>query len=402
MTYDVAAVRAQYPALADGRAWLDGAAGTQVPNAVIDAVAEAYRGGLANQGALFPASRRASGIVAQARCAVADLVGAQDSAGVVLGPTMTALTYRLAAALAQTWRPGDEVVLTQLDHDANLRPWAQAARRAGAVVRMAALDPATGTLPVASVTTLLSERTRLVAVTAASNVLGTLPDVPAITAAARAVGALSYVDGVHHCPHAVVDVAALGADLYVTSAYKWAGPYVAAVVAADPAVLEAVHPDRLLPAPDTVPERFELGTNPFAPLAGTVAAVEHLASLGEGAGGSRRQRLLTSRAAAVAHEQDLGRQMLAGLAGMDHVTLYGPSTGRTPTALFRLAGRTPAEIAAALDRMGVNVWHGHSYAWEALGALGLRESGGAVRAGLNHYNDAEDVQRLLTAVADLA
>ncbi|MGH3936891.1 MAG: aminotransferase class V-fold PLP-dependent enzyme, partial [Pseudonocardiaceae bacterium] len=217
-------VRAQYPALGDGRAWLDGAAGTQVPQAVIDAVAKTYRTGVSNQGAPFDASSRGTEIVTQARRAVADLVGAADPSGVVFGPTMTALTYRFAATLGATWRSGDEIVVSQLDHDANIRPWVQAAQRARVIVRTAKVDPRTTELPVDAIRALLGDRTKLVAFTAASNLVGTCPDVAAITAAARTVGAISFVDGVHHAPHAHVDLATLGADLYATSAYKWAGP----------------------------------------------------------------------------------------------------------------------------------------------------------------------------------
>ncbi len=400
--FDVVGVRGQYPALGDGRVWLDGAAGTQVPQVVIDAVARTYRTGVSNQGAPFEASSRGTEIVAQARSAVADLVGAADPRGVVFGPTMTALTYRFAAALGATWRTGDEIVVTQLDHDANVRPWVQAARRAGVTVRIAAVDPRTVELPVDGVRTLLGNRTRLVAVTAASNLIGTRPDVPAITAAARAVGAVSFVDGVHHTPHAHVDLAALGADLYATSAYKWAGPHLAAVVAADPGLLEGLHPDRLLPSPDTVPERFELGTNPFASLAGVVAAVAHLAGLSDAARGTRRERLAISRRAAGVHEDALGSRMLAGLAATPGVTLYGSLSERTPTAYFRLAGRVPADVAEALSARGINCWHGYAYAWELAGALGLREGGGAVRTSVNFYNTAAEVDRLLDAVRALA
>ncbi|MGH3999719.1 MAG: cysteine desulfurase-like protein [Pseudonocardiaceae bacterium] len=400
--YDVAAVRAQYPALADGRAWLDGAAGTQVPQAVIDAVAQTYRTGVSNQGAPFEASCRGTEIVTQARRAVADLVGVVDPCGVVFGPTMTALTYRFAAALGATWRSGDEIVVTQLDHDANVRPWVQAARRAKATVWTAKVDPRTAELPLEGIRALLGERTKLVAFTAASNLVGTRPDVTAITAAAREVGAISFVDGVHHTTHTHVDLAALGADLYATSAYKWAGPHLAAVVAADPGLLEGLHPDRLLPSPDTVPERFELGTNPFAALSGVVAAVEHLAGLDDSARGTRRERLAISRRAAGAHEDALGSRMLAGLATMPALTLYGPSSERTPTAYFRLAAKAPADVAAALSARGINCWHGYAYAWELADALGLRESGGAVRASLNFYSTAAEVDRLLDAVAELA
>src|SRR6185312_925881 len=220
MAFDVGRVRAVYPALADGYAYLDGAAGTQLPEPVIDATAEAYRAGLGTSGGAFPASRRSDAITAQCRQAVADLVGGQPE-GVILGPNMTTLTYRLAGTLAADWGPGDEVVVTRLDHDANVRPWVQAATRAGATVRWADVRLPEGDLQTAQLAELISERTRLVAVTAASNVIGTRPDVAAITALARAAGALSYVDGVHATPHGPVDVRELGADFYVTSSYKW-------------------------------------------------------------------------------------------------------------------------------------------------------------------------------------
>lgn len=401
MGYDVAAVRTQYPALADGRAWLDGAAGTQVPQCVIDAVADTYRVGVSNQGAPFPSSARSSGIVAQARQAVADLVGAPDPRGVVFGPSMTALTYRFAAALSAGWQPGEEIVVTQLDHDANLRPWVQAAQRAGVTVRMAPVDPGTGALPARHVIDLIGPRTRLVALTAASNLIGTRPDVAAMTAAAAAAGAVSYVDGVHHCPHSHVDVTALGADLYATSAYKWSGPHLAAVVAADTELLERLHPDKLVPSPQTVPERFELGTNPFASLAGLVAAVEHLAGLEPQAAGGIRQRLAISRGAAVAHEEWLDRLLLDGLVRLPGVTLFGPRDKRTPTAYFRLAGHTPPDLAEALAARGINCSSGHAYAWELSGALGLRDGGGAVRVSLSHYSHHADVERFLAAVGEL-
>jgi cysteine desulfurase family protein (TIGR01976 family) len=402
MAYDVAAVRAHYPALADGRAWLDGAAGTQVPQVVIDAVTQTYRMGVSNQGAPFEASRRAGEIVAQARAAVADLLGAPDPRGVVFGPTMTALTYRFASALAATWRAGDEIVVTQLDHDANIRPWVQAACRAGVTVRIAEVDPHTAELPPERICALLGARTRLVAVTAASNLVGTCPEVSAITAAARSVGAVSFVDGVHHTPHRLVDLAALGADLYATSAYKWTGPPVSAVVAADPRVLENLHPDRLLPSPDTVPERFELGSNPFAALAGVVAAVEHLAGLDPDARGTRRERLVSSWRAAARHEDTLGTRMIEGMQEIRGVTRYGRPSKRTPTVYFRIRGESPAQSAAALAARGINCWHGYAYAWELAGALGVRERGGAVRASANFYTTEAEVDRLLDVVATLA
>jgi cysteine desulfurase family protein (TIGR01976 family) len=404
VTFDVNRVRAAYPALSDGFAYLDGAAGTQVPATVIEAIADAYRSGIGNVGGTFPASGRSGAIVAECRQALADLTGASPD-GVVLGPNMTTLTYRLAEALSRRWEPGDEVVVSRLDHDANIRPWVQAAARRGATVRWAEVDLATTELPAAQYGELLSERTRLVAVTAASNVVGTRPDLAAIAAAAHAAGALVYVDGVHATPHIPVDVAAFGADFYATSAYKWSGPHIGTVVA-DPALLDSLHPDKLAPAPAGVPGRFERGTAAFADLAGAAAAVEHLASLAPGPGtspgGSRRQRVLASMAAVEDYETRLFARLLDGLDAMEHVTSYGRAARRAPTAFFTVAGQTPKQVAEHLAARQVNVWNGDNYAWELAGALGLRDSGGAVRAGLVHYNDQADVDRLLAAVAELA
>ncbi|HYB17758.1 MAG TPA: cysteine desulfurase-like protein [Streptosporangiaceae bacterium] len=406
MTLDVSRVRAAYPALSDGYAYLDGAAGTQVPAKVIEAIADAYRSGIGNAGGAFPASGRADGIVAECRRALADLTGA-DPQGVILGPNMTTLTYRLADTLSRRWGPGDEVVVSRLDHDANIRPWVQAAARSGATVRWAEVDISTAELPAAQYAGLLSERTRLVAVTAASNIVGTRPDVAPIATAAHSVGALCYVDGVHATPHVPVDVRSLGADFYATSAYKWSGPHIGTVVA-DPALLETLHPDKLAPAPAGVPGRFERGTAAFADLAGVVAAVEHLAELGPpptspaSPSGTRRQRVLASMAAVEQYEGQLFTRLLGGLAQMRHVTLYGNAARRAPTAFFTVTGYTPRQVAERLAARKINVWNGDNYAWELTGAFGLRGSGGGVRAGLVHYNDEAEVDRLLAAVAELA
>jgi cysteine desulfurase family protein (TIGR01976 family) len=400
VSFDVSRVRAAYPALSDGYAYLDGAAGTQVPSAVIEAIADAYRAGIGNAGGAFPASGRSDAILAECRRAVADLTGAVAD-GVILGPNMTTLTYRLAETLSRQWGPGDEVVVSRLDHDANVRPWVQAAARRGAIVRWAEVDISTAELPAGQYAELLSERTRLVAVTAASNIVGTRPDVAAIAAAAHAVGALCYVDGVHATPHVPVDVGALGADFYATSAYKWSGPHIGTVVA-DPGLLETLSPDKLVPAPGGVPGRFERGTPGFADLAGVAAAVDHLASLDPEATGSRRKRLQASMAAVERYETELFARLLGGLSAMGHVTLYGKAARRAPTAFFTVAGYSPREVAERLAARQVNVWNGDNYAWELAGAFGLRDSGGAVRAGLVHYNDGSEVDRLLAAVAELA
>jgi cysteine desulfurase family protein (TIGR01976 family) len=400
-------VRARYPALADGHAYLDGAAGTQVPAAVIEAIAAAYRAGIGNLGGAFAASGRSYAIVAAARAAVADLVGAAPE-GVVFGPSATALAYRIAEALSRAWTAGDDIVVSRLDHDSNVRPWIQAAGRAGVTVKWAEVDLVTGELPAAQYAELVGPRTRLVAVTAASNAIGTRPDVAAIASCAHAMGALCYVDGVHATPHLPVDVAALGADFYTTSAYKWSGPHVAAAVAG-PELLETVWPDKLAPSSNAVPWRFERGTLPFADLAGLTAAVDHLAGLAVhpasaatpvSPAASRRERVLASMAAVEAHEAELFARLLGGLAELDRVTLYGKAARRAPTAFFSVAGVTPRAVAEHLAARGVNVWDGDNYAYELCTALGL-EPDDAVRAGLVHYNDASDVDRLLTGLAEL-
>lgn len=399
MTFDIERVRAAYPALRDGYAYLDGAAGTQTPDSVIDAIAGAYRGGLGNLGGEFPASHRSGDVVMACRAALAALTGGEPE-GVILGPNMTTLTYRLAGTIAKDWQPGDEIVVSRLDHDANVRPWTQVAERAGVTVRWAEVDKSTAELRAEQYRSLIGDRTRLVAVTAASNAIGTRPQVPVIAKLAHKVGALIYVDGVHATPHIPVDVRQFDADFYATSAYKWSGPHIGAVIAT-PEVLQTLRPDKLDPAPSTVPERFERGTLPFADLAGVTAAVEHLASLDTEATGSLRDRVQRSMTAVEEYETALFKQLLDGLAAMDHVILHGSAERRAPTAFFDVRGRRPVEVAARLAQRRVNVWAGTNYAVELCRALGLGDAG-AVRAGLVHYNDASDVQRLLDGVRELA
>jgi cysteine desulfurase family protein (TIGR01976 family) len=268
-------------------------------------------------------------------------------------------------------------------------------------VRWAEVDPETGQLSADQYDGLLGERTRLVAVTAASNILGIRPDVASITAKAHAVGALTYVDGVHATPHGPTSVAELGADFYATSAYKWSGPHLGVVVA-EPGLLETLRPEKLVPSDDSVPHRFEMGTTPFADLAGLTAAVDHLAALDSEAAGDRRERVLASLAAAEAHELELFGGLLRGLEELPGVTVYGRAPRRTATAYFTVAGIGPERVAERLAEQRINVWSGHCYAWELTGALGIRDEGSAVRAGLVHYNDETDVERLLVAVAEIA
>jgi cysteine desulfurase family protein (TIGR01976 family) len=378
--------RDRFPGLDDGWARLDGPAGSQMVDSAIEAVAGWMRSGdAANHGGAFRAAQRTDALVAGTRATVARLLVA-DPRGIVFGASMTALTMRFAAAVGRTLGPGDEIVCTRLDHDANVAPWLIAAERAQARVRFADPTPETLELPASAVEAVLGPRTRWVAVTAASNAVGSIPDLPGIVAAARRAGARVFVDAVHATPHRPLDFAALGCDALACSAYKWYGPHVA-VLAADPVLLAELTPDKLRPSPDSVPERWELGTLPFEALAGVRAAAEFLLTL--------------DRAALRAHEDALLHAMLAGLAAIDGVTLYGGARERTPTVMFTVAGHTPQAVAAALARERVAVWDGNYYALELLSHLGL-EPAGAVRAGALAYNDADDVRRLVEGVARIA
>jgi len=392
-------IRAEFPALRDGRAALDGAAGTQLPSAVIDAVVIAMRAAMANVHGAFPGSQRSTETVDAARRAVADLVGG-SSDGVVLGPNMTTLTFMIADTLSRSWGPGDEIVVTSLDHDANIRPWVLAAQRAGATVRWAEFDVDSGELPVRAFDGVIGERTRLVAVTAASNAIGTRPDVRVIADRAHEAGALTYVDGVHATPHGPSDMIALGADLYACSSYKWFGPHAGAVIA-DPALLASLKPRKLVPSPDAGPERFERGTASFEQLAGVAAAVDWIAGLTDETG-SRRERVLAAMGAIERYLDELATFARDGLTAIDGVRVLGAAARRTSTISFTVRGVSPADVAAALNREGVNVWDGDNYAYELMDRLGLGDSGGAVRASLVLYNDRSDVRRLVDAVAQVA
>jgi cysteine desulfurase family protein (TIGR01976 family) len=393
--YDLPALRDRFPALKAGFAHFDGPGGSQVPDAVADAVARTLTAPLANRGRVTEAERAADKIVLDARAAVGDLLGA-DPGGIVFGRSMTALTFDMARTVASTWGPGDEVVVTRIDHDANIRPWVLAAEAVGATVRWADFDPATAELTEDDIAAVLTPHTRLVAVTAASNLLGTRPPVRAIADLAHAAGALVYVDGVHHTAHAAVHMQALGADLYACSPYKFLGPH-CGVLAGDPALLATLRPAKLAPSTDDVPERFELGTLPYELLAGTTAAVDFLAGIAGGAG-SRRERLLVSMAAVEAHEDALRARIEERLAELPGVTVFSKAAHRTPTLLVGLGGREQ-EAYAFLAERGVNAPAGTFYALEASRRLGLGDAG-ALRIGLAPYVDDADVDRLLDAMGE--
>ncbi|MBA4085451.1 cysteine desulfurase-like protein [Janibacter terrae] len=395
MPLDVAALRTAFPSLTSGIAHFDGPGGTQTPAVVGEAIVRTLTGPLSNRGTSVLSEQRAEESVAAFRGAMADLLGA-DPRGIVHGRSATQLTFDVARTMAKGWGPGDEVVVTELDHDCNVRPWIIAAESVGATVRWLRLDPTTAELDLSTLD-VISERTRVVAVTGASNLLGTRPPVAAIAERAHAAGALVHVDGVHLTAHAAVDVAALGADLYVCSPYKFFGPHGAAL-AASPDLLETLRPDKLLPSSDAVPERFELGTLPYEQLAGASAAVDFIADLVP-EGPSRRERLVAAHSLVHQHESGLRARVESGLANLgDRVVLHSRAADRTPTLFMTFPGRDARRVAAALADRDVLAPAGTFYAYETFRTLGLDVDCG-LRVGVAPYTDDADVDRLLDGLA---
>lgn len=397
MPYDIAALRAQFPALQAGCAHFDGPGGTQTPLPVIEAMARALAEPLSNRGQQTRGERNAEAAVVEARRALGDLLGA-DPRGIVLGRSATQLAYDFSRTLARTWSPGDEVVVTRLDHDSNIRPWVQAAERAGATVRWADFDPETGELTAEHVRAVLSERTRLVAVTAASNLIGTRPPVADIASDVHEIGGLVYVDGVHYAAHQYPEIAGLDADFFACSPYKFFGPHMGAL-ASRPELLETLRPDKLLPASDEVPERFEFGTLPYELLAGSTAAVDFIAELGGRPQSARQPRLAAAFEQVAEHEEGLRLRIEKELAGMDRVTLHSRAADRTPTLLLSLDGASTEAAYRHLAARDVDAPSGSFYAVEAARRLGLGDDGG-LRIGISPYTTVAETDRLLEGLSD--
>ena len=396
-------IRAEFPALErrDGGqpvAYFDGPGGTQVPRRVGEAMLDYLYRHNANTHWAYPTSVETDAIISGARAAVAALLGARPSE-IAFGANMTTLTFHLARALGRRWSAGDEIVITELDHHANVAPWQALARERGVTLRTVAVNAAQGTLDWASLEAAMSPRTRLLAIGAASNALGTVNDVAAAVRIARSAGALTLVDAVHFVPHAPVDVAAIGCDFLVCSAYKFYGPHVGIVYGREALVGELDVP-RLMPAPDTAPERLETGTLNHEGIAGTGAAVEFLASVAPA--GDLRSSLIASLGELHRRGGALVRMLWDGLAAIDGVTLYGPPPGqpRTPTVAFTLAGRPSEDVARALARSAVYVSNGDFYATTIVQRLGLAGEG-LVRAGCACYTTEDEVERLVAGVKTL-
>ena len=407
--FDVDALRARFPALAvehDGRplAFFDGPGGTQVPQSVIDAVSRYYRESNANAGGAFTTSGRSDEVLAEAHRAMADLLGAADPAEIAFGANMTSLTFHFSRSIGATWQPGDEIVVTTLDHDANVSPWRAVAADRGVRVHTVDIDPADCTLDLGALDRVLSSRTRLVAFGWASNALGTINPVADIVARAHGVGAATYVDAVHWAPHGPIDVQAIGADFLACSVYKFFGPH-AGVVYARADVRERLPAYKVRPAHD----RFETGTQNHEAQAGTLAAVEYLAGIGRSVGGGpgRRAALVAAMGAVRAYEMTLYRRLHDGLAPIPGLRLYGITdpgrfADRTPTAALTLRGHGPRGVSEELGRRGFATWDGDFYATGLIERLGLANEGGVVRVGLTHYNTADEVDALVAALDDIA
>lgn len=407
MPFEIDSIRAQFPALDGGAVFFDNPGGTQVPQPVLDTVLGVLRDRNANLGGAFATSRAAEDAVESARAAVADLLGAARADEVVFGPNMTTLTFALARALGRRLGPGDELVVTRLDHDANIAPWLTVAEDRGCTVRWIDFDPSDGTLRLAELEQAIGQRTRLVAVGWASNAVGTVNPVRAIVERAKAVGALTFVDAVQYAPHRLVDVQALDCDFLAASAYKFFGPHVGALWGRYE-LLDELVPYKVRPAADEPPGSFETGTQNHEGIAGAGAAVEYLAWLSTmPRGASRRRRLEDAFDAMCAYETRLCRRLIEVLEATPGARVYGLTAperdvDRVPTVAFTLAGRSPREVAAALGERGIYVWDGHYYALEVVRRLGLLESGGMVRVGLAHYNTLDEVERLGEALQQIA
>jgi len=401
-----AEVRAHFPALERREgghpvAYFDGPGGTQVPRAVASAMTDHLFRHNANTHWNFPTSAETDAMLLASRSALADLLNARPDE-VAFGNNMTTLAFHLSRALGRGLAPGDEVVVTELDHHANVDPWREMARDRGLTVRTVGMDPATARLDMEDLAKVVNPKTKLVAVGAASNAFGTVSDVAEAARLAHGVGALVFVDAVHYAPHHLVDVGALGCDFLGCSAYKFYGPHVGVLYGRGD-LLRSLDVPKLRPASDAAPERLETGTQNHEGIAGTAAAVDFLASLADGP--TRRDRLRNAFDALHGRSVGLVTRLWEGLASTPGVRLYGPSpdSPRTPTVAFTVAGRPSGEVARALAGRGVFVSHGDFYALTAVGRLGLApESDGLVRAGCACYTDESEVDRLLQGVKTLA
>ncbi len=397
--FDIEAVRAGFPALArpDAPIFLDNPAGTQIAGRAIDRMVNAMVETNANLGGAFATSIAAGALVDEAHAAMTDFLGAGSRQEIVFGQNMTTLTFAVSRAIGRTLKAGDAIVLTRMDHDANVAPWLMLAEDLGLEVRWIDFDPESFEFDLSRLGEVLTPGVKLVATGYASNVTGTIHDVAAIARAAKAVGALTFVDAVQFAPHGLIDVQAIGCDLLVCSAYKFYGPH-QGILWGRHDLLEALDAYKVRPAPSAPPGKFESGTTSREALAGVLGAVEHFESLGVGA--TRRERIASGIAAAEAYERALTERLIDGLEALPGVRIIGLTARqamarRVPTVSFVADGRAPAGIAKAMAEANISLWSGHNYGIEPIARLGLADKGGVVRIGLGHYNTAAEVDRLI-------
>ena len=415
----VHSIRSEFPSLmekvnGEPVIFFDGPGGTQVHGSVIKAMNRYFTSANSNTHAAYLYSRRTDEAVYEGRRAMADFLNASKPEEIVFGPNMTTLTFRLSQSIGDTLSAGDEIVVTRLDHDANISPWL-ALQAKGVKARFVDFHPVNGTLDMDEMERVINKRTRVVALGYASNALGTINDVRTVVDMAHNYGAWAFVDAVHYAPHGPMDVRSLGCDFLVCSAYKFFGPHLGALYGRHE-ILESLPPRKVRPAGETPPDKFETGTNNFEAICGAAAAVDYLASLGRRFGDEpatdtsgligRRREICAGMSAIRDYEKSLGKRLLEGLLKTKGVHVYGISDEkkmeqRVPTFSFTVKGRTPREVAAELDRENIFVWDGHFYAVEAIRRLGLMDEGGVVRVGLYHYNIMEEVETLLGAISKM-
>lgn len=409
MALDPVHVRSQFPALSSGAVFFDNPGGTQVPNQVVDRMVDYLVTANANLGGAFTTSRATDAVVNETRQAMADFLNAERPEEIVFGPNMTTLTLGLSRALARELKPGDEIIVTRLDHDANIAPWLLAAEDRGCTVRWVDFDVEDCTLRIDQIEAALTDRTRLVAVGYASNAVGTINPVRQIVEMAHRAGALCFVDAVQYAPHGPIDVRDLGCDFLVVSAYKFFGPHLG-VLYGKYRHLDRLRAYQVRPAPNDPPGKFETGTGNHEGIAGTLGAIEYLSWLGEAFCGEHAERygglfhgrrlLLKQAMSAIrAYEMELSRALLEKLGEIPGLRIWGLTDLKTldrrvPTVSFTLQGSRPRQVAEALSAAGIYVWDGNYYALAVTERLGLEDSGGMVRVGLTHYNTVQEVQRL--------
>ncbi|WP_224543876.1 cysteine desulfurase-like protein [Mesorhizobium sp. CA16] len=407
--FPIEAVRGRFPALSladDGRRriYLDNPAGTQVPLTVPDAVSRCLLTTNANLGGFFETTVAAQKVVDAAHAAMADFLNASSVEEIVIGANMTTLTYHMSRTLGRTMKPGDEIIVTRMDHEGNVSPWLQLAEDLGLVVRFLPFDERSWQVEETALKGLLSEKTRLVALNYASNLTGSINRVKALTAIAKQAGALVYVDAVQFAPHGLIDVRALGCDFLICSAYKFFGPHMG-ILWGRRDVIDALQPYKCRCSSNVLPERFELGTPQIELMAGLTAAIDYFADLGAAAGesGSRRQRIAKAFEVSIAYENTLARQLIEGLSDIEGLVIQGTIdperlAERVPTVSFTVEGIAPETIVRQMNAENIFVWSGHNYAWEVVHQLGIPAEQGVVRIGIAHYNTAAEIEETLESV----